>query len=73
MISKSGLIIAVLLFNLVFATSANAYIDPNAGGIFLQIIVPIIYGGLAVITLLRKKIIGFIKGLIGRFRNQEIN
>ncbi len=67
----SCFLIVTLFFNLVLATSAHAYIDPNAGGFFFQTVAPIIYGVLAIIVLFWKRITGFVKGIISRLRNQE--
>jgi hypothetical protein len=53
------------------AKSAYAYIDPNTGGFFFQTVAPFVYGILGVIVIFWKRIIGFIKGLIGRNKNQD--
>ncbi len=62
---------SALLFNLIFAAPAHAYIDPNTGGFFFQTVAPFIYGLLGVIVVFWKRIIGFIKGLISRIRKQD--
>ena len=54
-----------LIFNCVFLTDANAYIDPNTGGFFFQSILPFVYGILGVIVVFWKRITGFVKGLFG--------
>jgi hypothetical protein len=55
-----------LLFNLIFVTSAHAYIDPNTGGFFFQTVAPFVYGLLGVIVVFWKRITGFFKGLFGK-------
>ncbi len=62
---------SALLLNLVFATSAHAYIDPNTGGFFFQTVAPFIYGILGVIVVFWKRITGFAKGLMSRMRKQN--
>ena len=55
-----------LLFNLVVATSAHAYIDPNTGGFFFQAVAPFVYAILGAIVIFWKRITGFVKGIISR-------
>jgi len=64
-------IILSLFFNVLFITSAYAYIDPNTGGFFFQTVAPFVYGILGVIVVFWKKITGFFKGLIGRKKDHS--
>lgn len=68
MMSIISVMILVLIINLFFATSAFAYLDPNAGGVFLQVIVPIIFGTAAAITVFWRRLIAHVKNFISRFR-----
>lgn len=60
----------IIYLSLVFASSAHAYIDPNAGGFFFQTVAPFVYGMLGMIVIFWKRIIGFVKGLFGRKKDQ---
>ncbi len=64
-------VVLLILLNLVFTSSAYAYLDPNAGGFFLQVIIPVVFGTAAAITVFWKRVLSFFKGLILRFRNQD--
>lgn len=57
---------AGLVFIILVATPAYAYIDPNTGGFFFQTIAPFIYGILGVIVVFWKRITGFVKRIISR-------
>ena len=59
-----------LLFSLLSVNSAYADIDPNTGGFFFQTVAPFVYGLLGVIVVFWKRILGFIKGLFGRGKNE---
>ncbi len=63
-------LLVALTINLVFVTSAFAYLDPNAGGIFLQVIVPIIFGTAAAVTVFWKRLLTKIKDVLGRSKKQ---
>jgi hypothetical protein len=62
----SYLLTGAFLLNILFVVPAYAYIDPNTGGFFFQTIAPFVYGILGVIVVFWKRIVGFVKGLIGR-------
>jgi undecaprenyl pyrophosphate phosphatase UppP len=64
-------LIMTLLFNIVLATSAHAYIDPNTGGFFFQTVAPFFYGILAVIVVFWKRITGFVRGIVSRKKEQN--
>lgn len=64
-------IICGILLGFVIITPAYAYVDPNAGGFFFQTVAPIAFGALGMIVLLWKRITGFAKGIINRFRNHD--
>jgi undecaprenyl pyrophosphate phosphatase UppP len=64
-------LIITLLFNIVLATSAHAYIDPNTGGFFFQAVAPFVYGILAVIVVFWKRITGFVRGIVSRKKEQN--
>ncbi len=61
----------VLLINIVFVSSAYAYIDPNTGGFFFQTVAPFVYGILGVLVVFWKRITGFVKGLFGRNKEDD--
>lgn len=56
---------------LLFAPSAHAYLDPNAGGMIVQIILYVFYTIAITITVFWRRVIGFLKGLINQFKNQN--
>ncbi len=60
------LVIFVFLFNLVFVTNAYAYLDPNAGGFFLQVVMPFVFGAAAAITVFWRRILVRVKDVISR-------
>ncbi len=64
-------LIMTLLFNIVLASSAHAYIDPNTGGFFFQAVAPFVYGILAVIVVFWKRITGFVRGIVSRKKEQN--
>ncbi len=61
------------LIDILFTTLAHAYIDPNTGGFFFQTVAPFVYGILGVIVVFWKRITGFVKGIIGRKKDQNIS
>ena len=63
----------ILLFNLLLATPAYAYLDPNAGGFFLQVVIPFVFAAAAAITVFWRRVIGTIKSFISRLRGNSIN
>jgi hypothetical protein len=63
-------IFSFLVTSLFFATSAFAYLDPNAGGIFLQVIVPIIFGTAAAITVFWRRLMARIKNVFNRSKEK---
>ena len=67
------ILLLVLILNYVCVTSAYAYIDPNTGGFFFQTVAPFVYGLLGVIVVFWKRITGFVKGLLGQNKDQDIS
>lgn len=66
------IIISIVIFvNVLFISSAHAYIDPNTGGFFFQTVAPFVYGILGVIVVFWKRITGFVKGLFGSNKDQN--
>ncbi len=65
------ILLTAILLNLVFTSSANAYIDPNTGGFFFQTVAPFVYGILGVIVVFWKRITGFVKGVFSRKNDQD--
>jgi hypothetical protein len=61
-------LIILFLFNMLFFSNAYAYLDPNAGGIFLQVIIPLVFGISAAITVFWRRVIGRFKNIINRLR-----
>lgn len=59
-------IILAQIFNLIVHSHAYAYLDPNAGGIFLQVIVPMVFAAAAAITVFWRRVIGHVKNVIKR-------
>jgi CBS domain containing-hemolysin-like protein len=55
----------IFIINFIFIAHAYAYIDPNTGGFFFQTVAPFVYGILGVIVVFWKRILGFVKGLLG--------
>ena len=56
-------ILLVLAMMTALADPAWAYVDPNAGGLIFQIAMPILSLGVAAVTVLRKRIVEFVKRL----------
>lgn len=61
----------VIIMNFLMVASASAYIDPNTGGFFFQTVAPFVYGILGVIVVFWKRIVGYVKGLFGRKKDQD--
>lgn len=59
--------IAFLLFNILFVSHSYAYLDPNAGGFFLQVVIPMVFGAAAAITVFWRRLIGKFKNMVNRF------
>jgi hypothetical protein len=63
--------IVVCFLGFVFlATPANAYVDPNAGGLISQILTPLLIFAAAGVTFLRKQIGAAFAGLSRRLRRR---
>jgi uncharacterized membrane protein len=69
-VSKLLIIILSVIFSL--TSQAHAYLDPNAGGFFLQVIIPIVFGAAAAVTVFWRRLVGKVKiafdRLMGRSR-----
>ncbi len=61
------------VFNLALPVDAYAYLDPNAGGFFLQVIIPLVFGAAAAITVYWKRLLGNIKSFISRMKGNNSN
>lgn len=61
----------ILLINLVFVTSAYAYIDPNTEGFFFQTVAPFVYGILSVVVIFWKRKTEFARGIVSRMKEQN--
>jgi len=64
-------LLMIMLLNCIFASFAYAYVDPNTGGFFFQTVAPFVYGILGVIVIFWKRIKGFVKGLVGRKKEED--
>lgn len=64
-------ILSFFVFTCIIINSADAYIDPNTGGIFFQSVLPFVYGILVSIVIFWKRIVGFFKGLFGSKKDQD--
>ena len=67
----ASLIILLLVFSLIFAKHAHAYIDPGSGSYIIQIILATVLGGLFAIKLYWKKIKSYFSNLFSRGRKKE--
>ncbi len=63
--------IAFFLFNVLFVSHAYAYLDPNAGGFFLQVVIPMVFGAAAVITVYWKRLVGRFNNVINKLRGHN--
>ena len=61
LLSLPSLIIIALIFNLSLVTQAHAYLDPNAGGFFLQVVIPFVFAAAAAITVFWRRLLARIK------------
>lgn len=64
-------IILAFICNLIFPVDAHAYLDPNAGGFFLQVVIPIVFGAAATVTVFWRRMIGKIKSFISLLRGKS--
>lgn len=58
--------VIALFFSILFTSHAYAYFDPNAGGFFLQVVIPMVFGAAAAITLFWRKLIVKFKNVVNR-------
>ncbi len=68
-ISRS--LIIFFLLNVLFVSHAYAYLDPNAGGFFLQVVIPMVFGAAAAITVFWKRLIVQFKNVINKLRRHN--
>jgi len=66
-----AVIYAIFLSMSILVSSAEAYIDPNTGGLFFQTVAPFVYAILGVVVVFWKRITGFVKGLFGGKKDHE--
>lgn len=52
---------------------AEAYIDPNTGGIFFTSVLPFVYGILAAIVIFWKRIVNMVKGFFSKKNKDKID
>ena len=64
-------LIIILLFNVIFAAPAHAYLDPNAGGFFLQVVIPFVFAAAAAVTVFWRRVIGYVKNVINRLTGRN--
>ena len=57
----------------IIVNAADAYIDPNTGGIFFQSVLPFVYGILVSLVIFWKRIVGFFKGLFGSKKDADVS
>ncbi|HDO25948.1 MAG TPA: hypothetical protein ENG95_04850 [Nitrospirae bacterium] len=65
------IIISLFIISFTIVASADAYIDPNTGGIFFQTVLPLVYAMLGAIVVFWKRIVAFFKGLFGNKKDQN--
>ena len=65
--------IFALMNNFISPANAHAYLDPNAGGFFLQVVIPIVFGAAAAFTVFWRRIIKNIKNFVNRIRGNNNN
>lgn len=63
--------IIIFAFNLLFPADTYAYLDPNAGGFFLQVIIPFVFAAAAAITVFWRRVIGWVKNATNRFMGRK--
>lgn len=66
-------LILAFICNLILPVDAHAYLDPNAGGFFLQVVIPVVFGAAAVVTVFWRRMIENIKSFISRLRGNSSN
>jgi hypothetical protein len=54
-----------------FTSYAYAYLDPNAGGFFLQVVIPIVFGAAATVTVFWRRLLGRFKNAFKKLRRQN--
>jgi len=66
-------VIVIFLFVIVniLEKNAYAYIDPNTGGFFFQTVAPFVYGILGVIVVFWKRIVGFVKNIFSKKKDEN--
>lgn len=67
----SMIMVGILLINFSFVPSAYAYLDPNAGGFFLQVVIPMFFAVAATITVFWRRVVGQIKGVLNKLKGQD--
>jgi len=71
LMSKKVLLLYLFLFNIIYATDAFAYIDPNTGGIFFQLLFPLLVAILGFFGILRNKVKNSLKQFFIKFQRQK--
>lgn len=56
----------IIVGALVFPLKADAYIDPNTGGIFFTSVLPFVYAILAAVVIFWKRIVNAIRNLFSK-------
>jgi len=66
-------VIVIFLFVIVniLEKNAYAYIDPNTGGFFFQTVAPFVYGILGVVVVFWKRIVGFVKNIFSKKKDEN--
>ncbi len=64
-------LIIILSFNIIFAAPAYAYLDPNAGGFFLQVVIPFLFAAAAAVTVFWRRVMGYVKNVINRITGRN--
>ncbi len=66
-------VIVIFLFVImnILEKNAYAYIDPNTGGFFFQTVAPFVYGILGVIVVFWKRIVGFVKNIFSKKKDEN--
>lgn len=67
----SRVLVILLLINVLFVSRAYAYLDPNAGGFFLQVVIPFVFAAAAGITVFWRRVIGYLKDILRRFSGRS--
>jgi hypothetical protein len=73
----SGFLMIIVLLNFMYAAPAYAYLDPNAGGFFLQVVIPFVFAIAAAITIFWRRLVGQVKDIItrltGRIKSKSVD